>query len=312
MEFKKTIILFGGTGFIGLKVAKYLNDLGFNIVLIARNKPVNKQFDFYQWDGEKPDTWIEVLNNAYAVINLAGRSVDCIKSPENIDQIWRSRIQSTKLIGLALIKVKNPPRVWLQMSTAHIYGDSLTNICNESSTLGYGLAPDVARAWESVFKQVKPKGVRGVIMRTSFVIDKEGGAMVKLKRLVSLGLGGKTGNGKQGISWIHILDFNRIIYQFLENPKFYGVYNISSPNPVQNKDFMRLLREQKNALVGLSLPSWLTTLGARFVFKTDPELALYGRFVKSERLEKQGFTFYFPTIKKALQDVVHNTSSKQL
>lgn len=256
------------------------------------------------WNGMNLGEWVSSLDGALAIVNLAGRSVDCIKTPDNCDVILRSRVESTRLIGRALTAVQNSPRVWIQMSTAHIYGDPPSTVCTEGSATGYGLAPFVGKAWEEVLLNAIPDGIREVRLRTSFVIGKDGGALRTLKRLAKLGLGGKVGNGRQGISWIHEYDMNEIIYQAIMNENFRGVYIASSPHPVSNAEFMKELREKLKMPIGLPAPEWITRIGARMLFKTDPELALYGRYVKSERLEKENFQFAFPKLKDALDNLL--------
>lgn len=301
------VIIFGGTGFIGLSLADHLKEKGLTPILIARNKPVlSINHEFRKWDAITIGKWVEDLNDAIAIVNLTGKTVDCIKTPDNCDLILRSRVDSTILIGKALKEVKNPPKTWIQMSTAHIYGDPPSQICVEESSTGYGLAPFVGKAWEEAFLQSIPQDTRGVRLRTSFVIGKNGGALKSLKRIARLGLGGKVGHGKQGMSWIHEYDMNELIFQAITNEKYNGIYIASAPHPVSNKEFMKLLRKKAGVPFGIATPEFMVRLGAKLIFKTDPELALYGRYVKSERLEKEGFQFKFPELEKAFDDLLKN------
>jgi len=181
------IVIAGGTGFLGINLATYLEKKGFRPVLLGRNKPnEHVKFEFVQWDAVNPGEWMYALSEAKAVVNLTGKSVDCIKTPDNCDLILRSRVEPTRAIGLALREVSHPPKVWVQMSTAHIYGDPPDAICTESSSTGYGLAPFVGNAWENALLEVLPQGMREVRLRTSFVMGKNGGALVKLKLLARL------------------------------------------------------------------------------------------------------------------------------
>jgi len=300
----KKIIITGGTGFIGLSLADHLKKFGYEPILIARHKPKSIiKHKFVQWDGHTLDDWKEELSESKAIVNLAGKTVDCIKTPDNCDLILRSRVDSTLIIGQALQEIKNPPKVWIQMSTAHIYGDPPSVHCTESSSTGYGLAPTVGKAWEKTFLKVLPQDIRGVRLRTSFVIGKNGGALSGLKNIVRLGLGGTVGAGTQGMSWIHEYDMNNLILKAIEEEKYKGYYISSSPNPVSNKEFMRELRKMMKIPIGLSAPSGIIKFGAKYLFGTDPELVLYGRYVKSERLDKEGFEFKFPTLSSALKDL---------
>ena len=299
------IIIFGGTGFIGMSLARHLEDQGFEPILIARNKPKESiKYTFQKWDAHSIGEWIDSLNDSKAIVNLVGKTVDCIKTPDNCDLILRSRVDATVVIGKALRAIENPPKIWIQMSTAHIYGDPPSHVCSEESSTGYGLAPFVGAAWENAFLKAIPVGTRGVRLRTSFVIGKNGGALQSLKKIVRLGLGGKVGNGNQGISWIHEFDMNEIIYQAITDEKYEGIYIASAPNPVSNKEFMGVLRRKMNIPIGLPSPEFLVRLGAKFFFKSDPELAIYGRYVKSVRLKEEGFKFKYPNIELALNELI--------
>lgn len=298
------VVIAGGTGFIGMSLSKHLSAKGFHPVIIGRNKPKDlTKFEFIQWDAVNPGDWIHSLENAHAIINLTGKTVDCIKTPENCDLILRSRVESTRNIGKALKEVRNSPKVWVQMSTAHIYGDPPSIPCTESSSTGYGLAPFIGKAWEEALLQSLPSEMREVRLRTSFVMGRNGGALVKLKRIVQLGLGGTVGKGTQGMSWIHEYDMNELIHQAIVNENYHGVYVASAPNPVSNAVFMKELRRSLKIPFGLPAPAFIARLGASLLFRTDPDLALYGRYVKSERLEKEGFTFRFPNLSDALNDI---------
>lgn len=301
-----SILIFGGTGFIGKSLAKHLEAKGFCPILIARNKPEKPiDFEFKKWDGKTLGDWKASLDGALAVVNLAGKSVDCIKSPKNCKIILQSRVDATNIIGEAIKVCRNPPKVWVQMSTAHIYGDLEKTICTEDSPIGVGFAPMVGQAWEEAFSKQKNDNTRGVILRTSFVIGINGGALDSLKRIVKLGLGGTVGQGSQGISWIHEYDMNELIYQSIVDKNMEGTYIASAPNPVSNKEFMLSLRKLMAIPIGLPAPEFIVRIGSRFLFRTDPELALYGRYVKSKRLEAFGFEFKFPELPAALKDLIN-------
>lgn len=301
----KKVMIFGGTGFLGQSLAQYLLQAGYEVIVLGRKQPQTPFFGKYvHWDAVNIGGYVRELENTFAIVNLAGRSVNCVKTPANCDVILRSRVNSVKAIGYALKFVSKQPKVWVQMSTAHIYGDPPSQVCTEDSAFGYGLAPTVGRAWEQAFQENKPTEMRGVLLRTSFVVGKHGGALAELKRIAQLGLGGKVGNGQQGFSWIHQDDMNEIFLQSIECEKWDGAYIASSPNPVSNQVFMKALRNSLQVPLGIPSPTWLVSLGAKFLFKTDPELAIYGRYVFPKRLMKQGFMFKFKAIAKALDDLL--------
>ena len=303
------VVIAGGRGFLGISLAHHFAGRAIPVTILSRNRPeVDGPWAWEQWDGRSPGEWVAALDGAKAVINLAGRSVDCIKSPDHCDEILRSRVEATRVLGEAMRMVSSPPAVWVQMSTAHIYGDPPEVICTEDSAFGYGLAPDVGRAWETAFGAALFPGQRGVILRTSFVIGRDrgagAGALKRLRFLTRLGLGGRVASGRQGMSWIHELDINRIIGRALSEPSMAGAYIASSPNPEPQQNFMRELRRCLRVPVGLPAGEWMVRLGAHYLMRTDPELALYGRYVLPQRLLSEGFEFQFPTLPEALEDLI--------
>ena len=304
----RRIVITGGSGFLGLSLATTLAELGAEVVLVSRHAPRRSgPWRHRLWDGRTSGDWAEELNGASGVVNLAGRSVDCRKTPENADAILRSRVESCRALGLACRGVARPPSVWVQMSTAHLYGDSLLP-CDEDSATGYGLAPDVARAWEEAFAEWRLPEQRGVIQRTSFVLGRDrgagSGALDRLLPLARWGLGGTIGSGKQGMSWIHEADLNALFVRALIDPAMRGAYVASAPQPLPQREFARELRRAVGMPLGLPATEAMVRLGAYWLLDTDPELALYGRFVTSRRLAEEGFSFRFPSLGPALADLL--------
>ncbi len=306
------VVIAGGTGFLGLSLAKFIEARGYNVVLLSRRSPVSETTGVHQvWDGRTVGGWARHLDGAAAVVNLAGRTVDCIKSPDNCDEILRSRVEATRVLGKAVSEVGLPPPVWVQMSTAHRYGDPPEVVCDEHSSFGYGLAPMVGAAWEAEFENAILPSMRGVVLRTSFVLGRSGGALTKLARLARWGLGGAVGHGKQGMSWIHQDDMNRLLLRGIEENAMSGAYMATAPNPVSNAEFMRELRRAVGMPIGLPAPRLLVRVGARLMLRTDPELALYGRYCVSSRLEQEGFQFDFPDVQSALEDIFGRTRAAE-
>lgn len=304
---QNSIVIAGGSGFLGQNLAQFLSSSGHLVTILSRRPRASKPWNYVEWDGRSVGQWCSALEGATAIINLAGRTVDCIKTPEHCDEILRSRVESTLALGRAMREVNNPPTVWVQMSTAHIYGDPPDAMCDEDSAFGYGLAPIVGAAWEKAFSESVLPGIRQVILRTSFVLGRHGGAFPKLKMLARLFLGGKAGHGRQGISWIHETDMNRLFAEAIFNKSMNGTYVSTAPNPVSNAEFMRLLRRAIGRSFGLPATKWMIRFGARFVARTDPELILLGRYCRSNRLEAEGFGFAFPTINAAFQDLCRSS-----
>src|SRR5688572_30378943 len=146
------VVVAGGTGFLGENLARHLVACGCEVIAISRRRPAgDRGWQHATWDARRVGDWARHLDGADALVNLAGRSVDCIKTPDHCDEILRSRVESTEALGRALQDVKTLPRVWVQMGTAHLYGDPPDVRCDEDAAFGYGLAPFVGRAWEETF-----------------------------------------------------------------------------------------------------------------------------------------------------------------
>lgn len=303
------IVIAGGSGFLGTSLAGYLAERGAEVVVLSRGKEeVRGSIQSIHWDARTLGDWQIWLDGATALVNLAGRSVDCIKTPDHVDEILRSRVEATHALGLAVRNIATPPPVWVQMSTAHIYGDPPDVICTEDSSLGYGLAPHVGCAWEEAFRTSVLPSQRGVVLRTSFVIGRNrgagAGALDRLRTVVRLGLGGRVRSGRQGVSWIHEDDLNRIVNRALVTSAMHGAYIASSPTPVPQVEFMRALRRAMRMPFGLPAAAWMVQFGARYLLQTDPELAIYGRYVIPRRLLDEGFEFRFGYVEDALRDVL--------
>ena len=304
----KRIVIAGGSGFLGLSMAEAFASHGAHVTIISRSalKP-NTRCSHLFWDGRTLGDWTSAIDGSEAIVNLAGRTVNCIKTPDHRDEILRSRVESTQVLGEAMRSVNSPPPVWVQMSTAHIYGDPPSAVCTEDSAEGIGLAPTVARAWETAFAASKLPDQRGVLMRTSFVIGRDrgagGGALATLGLIAMLGLGGKVGSGTQGMSWIYETDLNSIFMQAINDEQMTGPYIVSSPNPHSQIEFMQALRKQIGMPIGLPAFEWMVRIGAPLFMRTDPELVLYGRYVVPKKLIDEGFKFEFPQLQTALKDL---------
>ena len=276
-------------------------------------KPESAPWRVVDWDGETVAPWAEELEGADAVINLAGRSVNCRYTPENRREILDSRINSTRVLGEAIAQTRNPPKVWLQSSTATIYAHRFDAPNDEESgTLGGSEpnAPDtwrfsieVATAWERTLDEAITPLTRKVKMRTAIVMSVEsGGPFDIMLGLVRRGLGGRSGSGRQYVSWVHFDDFVRAVYWLIERGELDCAINIAAPNPLPNAEFMKALREAWGIRFGLPASEWMLEIGAYFM-GTESELVLKSRRVIPGRLLRDGFRFQFETWPEAARDL---------
>lgn len=315
---KGKVVLAGGSGFLGRGLAQALLAEGYAVTVLGRSidrAQLPAGVTGVQWDGRTLGPWAEHLDGAVAVVNLVGRSVDCIKTEENKRVILESRVDSCRVLGEAMRKVASPPAVWIQSGTAHIVGDPLPldKVCDESTPPGpmHEMAPRVGLAWEQAFNEAKLPQQRGVNLRISFVLGPDGGAMQRLSAMTRLGLGGTVGSGKQWISWIHRDDVNRLVLEALKDSRYQGVYVVTAPQPVTNRDFMRAMRQAYGMPWSPPAPAIGVRLMCRWVLNTDPELALLGRRCVPTRLEREHqFTFAFPSLPEALRDIRQHQLAK--
>ncbi len=306
------IVIPGGSGQVGTVLARAFHQLEHEVVVLSR-KPANAAWRMVEWDGETLGDWVSEFEGADAVINLAGQSVNCRYHDHNRQVIMDSRLKSTKVVGDAIAQAWKPPRVWLQASTATIYAHRYDAPNDEATGIIGGLEPnapdtwrfsiEVATSWERALNQAPTPVTRKVLMRSAIVMNPDPGSPFDmLLRLVRFGLGGKSGDGKQYVSWIHDQDFVRAVLWLIEHEEFAGPVNLASPNPLTNAEFMRALRSAWGMPFGLAATEWMLEIGA-LVLRTETELILKSRRVIPTRLLQSGFDFQFPNWPDAARDL---------
>lgn len=307
------IVIPGGSGQVGQLLARHFIAQSHEVVILCRSAEVPAG-RAVSWDGRTLGAWANEIDGADVIINLAGRTVNCRYTKENLQQMMDSRVESTQVVGQAIEKATQPPKLWLQMSTATIYAhrfdapnDEATGIIggNESDVPGYwGYSVEIAKNWEKTLNDAKTPATRKVALRTSMVMspDREGIFDV-MSRLVRFGLSGSAAGGKQFVSWIHDRDFIRAIDYLITHEDLDGAVNIASPGPLPYNEFMRAMRDSWGMPVGLPAMKWMLEIGA-WVMRTDTELVLKSRRVIPGRLVEKGFTFDFPQWSEASKDLV--------
>lgn len=306
------VVLPGGSGQVGTILARAFHRDGHETVVLTR-KPQPAPWRTVAWDGESLGPWAAEFEGADAVINLAGRSVNCRYGAANRKAIMDSRVLSTRAVGQAIAQAKKPPRAWLQASTATIYAHRFDAAHDEATGQLGGNEPDapdtwnfsidVATTWEKTAKEYESPGTRLVLLRSAVTLSPDrGGIFDVMLGLVRKGLGGTNGSGKQYVSWVHHADFVRAVYWILEHEDLAGPVNLSSPNPLPNAEFMRAFRQAWGTRIGLPAFAWMIEIGAVFM-RTESELVLKSRRVVPGRLLQSGFNFDFPKWPAAAKDL---------
>ena len=307
------ILIPGGSGQIGMMLERAFRSSGDEVVVLSRGAADESK----RWDGKSLGSWTKQIDDADVVINLAGRTVNCRYTEENLKQMMDSRVDSTRVIGEAISNSKTPPKVWLQMSTATIYAHRFDAANDEATGIIGGSEPDapaywsrsidIAKAWELELDQAETPETRKVALRTAMVMSPDNdGVFDVLCGLTRKWLGGRIASGKQYVSWIHEQDFVNAIRFLIERDSISGPVNLAASGPLPQAEFQSVLRKVLGVRVGLPAMKWMAEIGAVFM-KTDTELILKSRRVVPGRLLEAGFEFQFSAWEKAAEDLVSRT-----
>ncbi len=309
------IIIPGGSGQVGRILTRALVERGHDVVILSRAPATTDgAVKHVTWDATTLGAWAAELDGAGVVINLAGRSVNCRYTEENMAEMMRSRVASTRVVGEAIAAAKTPPPLWLQMSTATIYAHRYDAANDEHTGIIGGDEPDVpaywkfsvdiAKAWEAEQERADCPQTRKVALRAAMVMSPDaGGVFDVLRSMTRRGLGGTQASGEQYVSWIHEHDFVRAVLFLIENEQLSGAVNLSAPEPLPQHAFMRALRAAMGTSIGLPAAKWMLEIGA-FFMRSDTELLLKSRRVVPTRLLEAGFEFEIPSWPDAARELV--------
>ncbi|GAA4364358.1 NAD-dependent epimerase/dehydratase family protein [Paeniglutamicibacter cryotolerans] len=311
------VVIAGGNGCLGRALAADLLCRGHEIAILTRNPLPDSPFRQVAWDGSSTGSWAAELESGggpISLVNLAGKLVDCRPTADNIEALRDSRVSPTRLLVRASRELSTPLTHWVQASTTAIYGDAHDAQLSEDSPLPLGAdaleqMTGVALPWEQAAQGANSGSLH--LLRTSIVLAQESPAFDRLALLARAGLGGKVGNGKQWVSWIHLADWLRVVRACLglepglDVPD--GPVVASAPHPVTNQELMHELRTRlapgplkKHSL---ATPTPLVRIGAA-ALRTDPALGLTGRHVTSHVLAEIGFEFAQPALSPALDELL--------
>jgi uncharacterized protein (TIGR01777 family) len=322
------IVIPGGTGHIGGLLRRALAEQGHEVVVLSRRpETLEDGVRHVLWDGRTTGPWVEEVDGCDVVVNLAGRSVSCRYTDDNLRQMMDSRVESTRVVGEAIVRAERPPRVWLQMSTATIYADARSRPGarggahdETTGTIGgdepgvplyWEYSVRIARHWEAAQAEADLPSTRRVALRTAMVMTPDRGSVLDyLLWLARLGLGGPVAGGEQHVSWIHGDDFVRAVLFLVERDDLAGPVNLAAPAPLPQRDLMRVLRRAWGRRPGLPATRWMAGLGA-WALRSDPELLLKSRRVVPGRLLDAGFVFEHPTWDDAAADLVARVRNRR-
>ncbi|MDL9946448.1 DUF1731 domain-containing protein [Gordonia sp. ABSL11-1] len=303
------VVIAGGSGSLGRRIADDLARRDIDVTVLTRSPDGGSPHRQVEWDGRTVGAWSAALDSdePTAVINLAGKLVDCRPTGKNIAALRRSRVEPTRALVSAAQELRRPLVRWIQASTTAIWSDAGDVWCTEDTPIPVGLPQmtGVAAPWEEAVADANVD--HRIILRTSIVLDTDSPALQRLMMLTKFGLGGRVGTGQQWFSWIHRDDWLAIVRAGLGlDPDVTlppGVVVAATDNPVRNVDLMATLRRRLHRPAAPPTPAPLLKLGA-VVLRTDPQLGLTGRRARSRVLAERGFVFRFPELDGALADLI--------
>ncbi|XP_059164445.1 epimerase family protein SDR39U1-like [Physella acuta] len=293
-----SILVGGGTGFIGRYVAKLGARKGFKVISVSRKA------------GPNCLTWNDVSraglpDDCVAVVSMSGEPIlqPFKRWTEEMKQIIKeSRVDKTKLLRQAITSSTKPPKVFVSFSGIACYKPHLTREYTELDQVEpYDFLSQLTREWEDAGRLPEGGPTRSVILRTGIVLGNEGGVIQNIKLPFSLGLGGPMGSGKQWFPWIHVEDLAGIVLHAIENDQVTGVLNGTSPNPVLSQEFTKAYASALHRPHLIPLPSFVvsTVFGA----EAGPVL-LDGQKVLPKRTLESGYRFQYPTVQAACKQLV--------
>jgi uncharacterized protein (TIGR01777 family) len=304
MKYKK-VIMAGGNGYLGRAFAAYYSVLAEEVIILSRSaKSPQGNIKTVVWDGCTPGNWVNEMEEAELLVNLCGKNVNCRYTEANKKEIISSRVVPTRLLGSVIEQLQNPPKLWINITSATIYRHAEDRPQDEEyGEIGDGFSIEVCQKWEGAFFDTATPNTRKVALRMGIVLGMSDSAFPRLLNLVKFGLGGKQGDGEQYMSWIHEQDAVKSTEWLLEHPDLNGVINCTAPNPVKNTEFMAIIREAYGIPFGLPAPRWLLTIGAALI-GTETELILKSRWVLPKRLTDSGYEFIFSKAEDAIKDIL--------
>jgi len=296
------IFIAGGSGFAGTNLSSFLLEKGHRIIAVGTSishKVIrHDNFHYISADTTIKGAWQDLLKDVDAVINLAGKNIFKRWNYNCKDQIYTSRILTTRNLVEAI--PDNKEIMFCSTSAAGYYGDRADEVLKEDALPGNDFLAKVCMDWEKEAFQAEAKGIRVAAMRFGVVLGKNGGALAKMVPAFKFFIGGPLGSGLQWFPWIHMDDLCDAIIFILENPDVKGPLNFCSPNPVINRDFARALGKILNRPSFMRAPSFII----RLIMGAMGKSLMSSQRAIPDKLLKHGFKFQYTDINNALYDLV--------
>ena len=299
------IVVTGATGFIGRALCNELAKEHNVIALTRRPEKASVLFerpvDIIKWNPKDTDGWERSLDGSDVIVNLAGTNLASGRWSKNFKaEILESRIQASKVLIQAIESSKAKPKAVIMASAIGFYGDRDDDKLDEESKAGFGFLAGVAQKIEDCSREFETLDLRSVVIRTGIVLGSSGGALPKMIMPFKFYLGGYWGSGDQWMSWISLADEVAAIKFLVENSNLHGIFNLTSPEPMQNRQFFQILAKVLRRPCCLPIPAFV--LKIMFGEMAD-ELFLSSQRVCPAKLIDAGFEFKYSELKKALESI---------
>jgi len=299
----KTILITGASGLIGQSLTKLLIEKEYIVHQLSRDvSKANNHVKIFKWDVSRMEIDKNCLKNVDTIINLAGEGIaDKVWTQKRKQQIIKSRTGAINLLHDALKDNPNHNvKTFISSSAIGHYGHRNNEILTEDSEPGTDFLANTCLAWERAADKMENIGLRLVIFRTGVVLSKYGGALPQLAKPINFGLGSALGSGKQWVPWIHIDDTINMFLYALEHENIYGVYNMSSPFPVTNKELTKAVALQLHKpLWAPKVPEFLL----RIILGEMSRVVLNSNRTTADKIIESGYRFKFPKLEQALNNI---------
>lgn len=297
----RKVLITGGTGLIGTRLAEMLIDAGYEVALLSREPAKSSHFRSFRWDPRTGTIDEAAVPYADYIVNLAGASVSDGKwTDERKRDIMTSRLGGLALLSRELARPGHHVQAFISASAIGLYGDAGDRLVDEDTPAAvstHNFLAEVSQQWELAAAPIAALGIRTVIPRIGIVLSTAGGALPQMARPMKLGAGAALGSGKQYMSWIHLDDLCRLFTAMLEDVSWHGAYNAVAPHPVTNQQFTETLAQVLHRR--LVLPK-VPAFGLKLALGEMSEIVLASQNVSDQKVLDQGFTFEYPELLEAL------------